>query len=754
VIIPMGRRIAVAAAVAIILSPAALEASWRAAADSVYARAEESYVAGDYRDAVSLYAETVRILERNGAAGEGAYFADLLAEARFLEGSCHERLEQWDAAIEAYTPGIAELGPVADVVRLRLARCHLGEGDHGRAIDLLVGLVAESRETLLWPLLALEVGEAYLAASEWDSALEWFRVFLDESGGYDDRALARLRIAEVADLRGDDDAAAEGYAKVVDEFPRSSFAHEAFRRGRRISRAFTDRYHQGLVLYNRGRHRDAREFFEYYLRHGGEGEHRTEATYFLGRSLQRRSRFGSAARRYREVIEHGPETEYYDLAWLKLAHCVRRSKGADAAVALYDDYVALHPDRESAAEMLWEKARLLEEERRWGAAGGAFEELASSRPASGRAGDARFRAGLCLYKKGLFEEAEGAFADCFLNGGGEAAARGLFWAAKCREAIGHTEEAIERYRDVADAARDTYYGRRALDALAAKAGSRVADTAGKGAPGAEGDEASAFAVWLAGWHEGLYIPDRRLDLRRELARDRGFARASLLLALHLDDLAARELAALEERVGGDPRMLDILSDYYARSGLRRRAIRVAERIVYASPASGASEVPLYLRRKVCPAHFLDTVARESDRRGVDPCLMLSLIRQESLFEPRAVSWVGARGLAQIMPSTGRWIARKLGQRGFRTRQLLDPATNVEYGVYYLAAQIEDFDGDVLRALAAYNGGPENVERWWEYGGSGDVDVFVEDIGYRETNDYVRRVYLYWGLYREIYSCDG
>jgi len=88
-------------------------------------------------------------------------------------------------------------------------------------------------------------------------------------------------------------------------------------------------------------------------------------------------------------------------------------------------------------------------------------------------------------------------------------------------------------------------------------------------------------------------------------------------------------------------------------------------------------------------------------------------------------------------------------RGFRTSDLLDAETNIRFGVYYLSLQLEDFDGDVMRALAAYNGGPENVCRWWGYGGGRDSDVFVEDIGYEQTNDYVRRVYLYREFYRQL-----
>ena len=102
-----------------------------------------------------------------------------------------------------------------------------------------------------------------------------------------------------------------------------------------------------------------------------------------------------------------------------------------------------------------------------------------------------------------------------------------------------------------------------------------------------------------------------------------------------------------------------------------------------------------------------------------------------------------------MPATGRWVARRLGHKGFKNSHLFNPETNVRFGTEYLSVQLEEFEGDVVRALAAYNGGPKASERWWGYGGARDSDVFVEDIGYSQTIDYVRRVFLYSEVYREL-----
>lgn len=260
-----------------------------------------------------------------------------------------------------------------------------------------------------------------------------------------------------------------------------------------------------------------------------------------------------------------------------------------------------------------------------------------------------------------------------------------------------------------------------------------------------------FAAWLAEWHDSVYVPGVSIALREQLSENPAFVRADLFLGLHMQGPAAQELSTLESAFASDPRMLDVLISYYERNGLNRRAIRFAERILSVSPARGLSDAPAYLKKRICPTHWREAVVGECSKQGVDPGLFFSLIRQESVFEPDVRSGPGARGLTQIMPPTARWIAKRLGYRNFEMSRLRDPETNIKFGVYYLAIQLEDFDGDVFRALAAYNAGPGNVERWWEFGGTEDPDVFFEDIGFAETRDYVERVYRYYQIYREIYE---
>jgi soluble lytic murein transglycosylase len=739
-------------------------ASWRATVDSLYSSAERQLELGNHRPASALYARTLETISAHDGATGDAYLAGLAARSAFLRGRSLEHLERWDDAAAAYLEALPRLPAVTDAVLFRLGRCYRKSGDLEGAVAVLREIIGDT-EVGGFDLPAREsLGDAYYDADDGLSAMHWYESMLAVASSEEEVTRARYKIGLSRELRGDDEGALASYATAVNEHPGSPSAGGALKRGRALSRSFTDRYHQGLVAYNRGSLREAAEYFAYHLRNE-PGEFQAEAAYFLGRCHQRMGSMRSAAGDYERAIELGIGGEYGDWAWVRLAYCLRRIGKVSESLAAYDRYAAAHADQPGAAHILWEKARLLEEEKRWAEAREAFRALADRYPGSDRAGDALFRAGLCLFKLGEYREAEADFATLYASARGRHAARALYWAGKVRERFGRPEDAAERYREAAAAARESFYGLRSLERLdelgrpgaaAWPGGPSRTDVAAwandASVPGLPwSGERRDFAAWLAEWHDSVYVPGVTAAMRGQLSEDPAFVRADLFLGLHMPDAAARELSALEGRFASDPRMLDVLIEYYERQGLNRRAIRFAERILAVSPATEIGQVPAYLRKKICPTHWREAVVGECGRRGVDPALFFSLIRQESLFETGARSGPGARGLTQIMPSTGRWVARRLGERGFDTGDLADPGTNIRFGVYYLSVQLEEFRGDVFSALAAYNAGPGNAERWWDFGGTGDPDVFFEDIGFTETRDYVERVYRYSRLYREIYE---
>jgi soluble lytic murein transglycosylase len=157
-------------------------------------------------------------------------------------------------------------------------------------------------------------------------------------------------------------------------------------------------------------------------------------------------------------------------------------------------------------------------------------------------------------------------------------------------------------------------------------------------------------------------------------------------------------------------------------------------------------------RVIFPWPLRELIESEAREHELDPHLLAALIRQESAFRPTVVSHAGAHGLMQLMPATASWVAGRHGIAWDR-RYLTSAAANLHVGAVHLAALLRTYDGDVVRALAAYNAGATAVRRWLRYPEANDAVRLVERIPYVETRGYIRTVLRNWDLYRGLYPVE-
>jgi soluble lytic murein transglycosylase len=148
-----------------------------------------------------------------------------------------------------------------------------------------------------------------------------------------------------------------------------------------------------------------------------------------------------------------------------------------------------------------------------------------------------------------------------------------------------------------------------------------------------------------------------------------------------------------------------------------------------------------------PLKHEDIIRQQAREKGVDPALIAAVIDTESKFSDSAESSAGARGLMQITPAAAKDIARHSGATSFHTSDLANAEINIKYGTYLLAERIQFYDGDVVAALASYNAGPGNVEKW---GGS---DLKIDEIEFPETRAYVELVLERQKEYRQKYGSE-
>ena len=185
-------------------------------------------------------------------------------------------------------------------------------------------------------------------------------------------------------------------------------------------------------------------------------------------------------------------------------------------------------------------------------------------------------------------------------------------------------------------------------------------------------------------------------------------------------------------------------------GLHSATIASAESLLARSREADAPPAPGALRRLLYPTTYGHLVQIEAERYAIDPFLLLSLIRQESRFNPRALSYAGASGLAQVMPATGEWIASRIGPPDYNSGDLVRPVVSVRFGAWFANVLLDMYDRDWFATLVAYNAGPGNLARWTGDQPIADHDLFYETIPVQQAQDYVRLIYQQYRRYQGIY----
>ncbi|MGZ8190168.1 MAG: transglycosylase SLT domain-containing protein [Methylococcaceae bacterium] len=148
-----------------------------------------------------------------------------------------------------------------------------------------------------------------------------------------------------------------------------------------------------------------------------------------------------------------------------------------------------------------------------------------------------------------------------------------------------------------------------------------------------------------------------------------------------------------------------------------------------------------------PVNYLSQILENSNQQNLDPAVAFGLIRQESMLDKNARSAVGARGLMQIMPQTGKQIASTLNELWQSENSLFNPDINIKYGIHYYKQLLNQFAGHFALATAAYNAGPNRVRKWLPSDKPVPADIWIETIPYKETRKYVTSVFSYAMIYQ-------
>jgi soluble lytic murein transglycosylase len=224
-------------------------------------------------------------------------------------------------------------------------------------------------------------------------------------------------------------------------------------------------------------------------------------------------------------------------------------------------------------------------------------------------------------------------------------------------------------------------------------------------------------------------------------------RSRLLRSVGLNDLADGELR-FGMRTDGQRALLGM--ELAASAEAPHQAMRIMKSTAGEYLNLPVPAAPRKFWELLFPLPYRSDLVRTARERDLDPNLLAGLIRQESEFDPRAVSRAKAYGLTQVRPATGRQFARKAGVSRVTTRVLYQPAANLKIGSSILRSMLDEQGGKVEQTLAAYNAGPHKVVEWMAWGTYREPAEFVESIPFTETRDYVQAVLRNAEMYRRLY----
>jgi soluble lytic murein transglycosylase len=659
------------------------------------------------------FASLVAVSEKypgTSASGLGRLGAGLL----LLEGGRHA-----DAIVQLRHADVARTR-VADHAALALGRARALTGDLSGAASDLLRLAAVPGTTLACPAL-LEAADAQAASRALRDAASTF----ERAAGLCPEAAPRAvrRMAECLEDAGDRRGAAIAFDRLDREWPTSPEARESGVKLRAMASllppvATLERAKRnlakGLALFADKRFAEAAAALRQADARVLPAADADLRNVRLGRSLLAMWRTAEGLALLRSVPPGSAAAA--EAAFALAQSAVRRG----SPVGELEGVASAHAGTPWAEEALLSLANHFQKDALDQAALPYYQRLLSEYPEGRYTERAAWRVGWSEIRAARYEEAaqvleRGARASAVNS----SPAGFLYWAGRARLALGQTDRARQRFQEAVLRFKHTYHGLRATEALSSLPPVGQGPPPGLAAP--PPDPALPAGDPKLGRVQDLLLIDRREEALAELGT---FPSSTLVHAT---------IAWLEWR-----------------RGRLRPAIMAMKRAFPEHASAAGDRLSPEALGILYPLEYREPLLAACERERLPPALVAALILQESTFNPGAISRAGARGLMQILPGTGRTLARTLGLR-YRSQSLYDADVSLRMGTRYLRDLLDRFGGHVERALAAYNAGPHRVDAWTAGRTDVPAEEFIESIPFTETRHYVMTLIATQERYRTVHG---
>jgi len=452
----------------------------------------------------------------------------------------------------------------------------------------------------------------------------------------------------------------------------------------------------------------------------------------------RRGRLTEASAALQDVLRRYPQGAHLAEAFYLLGTVYQRQNKPADGIQAYEMGLAQPPILPWTAKTLWALARLQEERQELARAIDLYQRLAQDFPTYEKAETSLWQAGWLHYRQRhyhaaatLWESFEQRFPRSPLL------PQVLYWQARVAQQSGQQDTALRLYQRIVADYPVHYYTTQGYASLQAAGVRSVLAT----------DKALLTTP----------VPLEEPALLPEQAQGKpGKARFHLVRVQELQQLqmyqpAGQEIRSLAPLLPNTPAAQYLLASLYVTNQQHAAAFRALHGALETLSPAEVRGLPREFWTMLYPQAFWPEVSQLAQTRGLNPYLVLSLIRQESAFNPAAVSSAGARGLMQLMPATAQELLAKLKLPQESAAQLHDPQLSITLGTHYFAGLMQRYQGNLVLALAGYNAGPARASRWREQWSGLPTDEFIERIPLDETRTYVKLILRNLMMYERLYK---
>jgi soluble lytic murein transglycosylase len=674
---------------------------------------------------LSLKLERLQRLREQFPATVWAARAGLLSGVLLLERDPAEALQFLRAAQN-------DVPLLDDYVRLWIGEALLKLGEGKQAAEMFEAIPQVAPNSPLVVKAAYRAGEAWYQTLSCREATAWIAkaVALSQKEVETPQALLRQGACQLRESN-----IQEGRETLKQLWVRFAFSPEAKEAEALLASNLggepwvvqpSERLARAQVYLGQAFHAEAIEELRKFLAADPSSPQRTEAKLKLGIAQVRLKLYDQARETFRALAKEGATESSEASVWLARVY-LRQGQG-DKLLELAHTAAGSSLSPEQKGQITLFAGVWLEDQGRFDEAIARYRQVAKvGEPASQRA-EGQWRVGWGYYRMGRYREAFDQLRALVEQHDGEFEPQALYWMARAAE-LNQQPQAHDVYVQLCRRFIYTYYCQLARertqiplpDSIAAEPGSTSASVNdGESVNGVNGAAAGAVTT------------------RVEIEQQAAYRRALELKTLGLDSDAAREVAGLIDRYSREPGLLMVLSTMLNEAGAYHHGLRLARAKFRDQLERTGGSVSPALWPVAYPMGLLPTIKGQG-AKGVDPYLVAAIIREESQYDWRAVSRVGAIGLMQVMPGTANNVAQRLGLPAVGREDLFDQETNIRIGVHYVEQLLEQFSGNVAYTIASYNAGPIAVGNWIALHRGRSQDEFVELIPYQETRQYVKRV---------------